>query len=183
MVSVSASIRPASGRGLLRTHGVRNCDSRMYGDPPSCSSIEHLNARPWGEVLATHVFAVTPVLAVAVLSAAPRLGFDRAFALHSAQTGGPVGLMIRMRLAHVPTFDDAAMDYHSELPAYGGSVTACKRLTALAICVLVGATMWGCAETARLSVAQGTGPRPELPAPRRWSASVMSWAAIWCPIT
>lgn len=62
------------------------------------------------------------------------------------------------------------MDYHAEHPAHarpGGSITACKRLTALAICVLLGATMWGCAETATLSVGQGTGPRPELPPPNK----------------
>lgn len=66
--------------------------------------------------------------------------------------------------------DYQAMDQHFEHPARarpGGSVAACKRLTALAICVALGTTMWACAETATLTVAQGTGPRPELPAPNK----------------
>jgi len=66
------------------------------------------------------------------------------------------------------------MDFHNEqhvaarrgarpgLPAKVG-----KRLAAIASCVLAGAAMWGCGETAQLSVAQGTGPRPELPAPTK----------------
>jgi glucose/arabinose dehydrogenase len=40
-----------------------------------------------------------------------------------------------------------------------------QRLTALAICVFAGALIGGCGETATLTVARGTGPRPELPAP------------------
>jgi glucose/arabinose dehydrogenase len=39
------------------------------------------------------------------------------------------------------------------------------RLAALASCAFAGATLWGCGETATLSVAQGTGTRPALPAP------------------
>ena len=42
-----------------------------------------------------------------------------------------------------------------------------RRLAALASCLLAGAAIWGCGESAHLSVAQGTGPRPELPAPTK----------------
>jgi len=44
-------------------------------------------------------------------------------------------------------------------------MNAGKLLLLLASCGLAGAGMWGCSETANLTVAQGTGPRPELPAP------------------
>ena len=46
-------------------------------------------------------------------------------------------------------------------------MNAGKLLLLLASCGLAGAGMWGCSETANLTVAQGTGPRPELPAPSR----------------
>jgi glucose/arabinose dehydrogenase len=46
-------------------------------------------------------------------------------------------------------------------------MNACKRLAAVATCLLAGATMWGCGETATLTVAQGSGPRPDLPVPAR----------------
>ncbi len=42
-----------------------------------------------------------------------------------------------------------------------------QRLAVLAGCVLAGALVAGCGDTASLTVAQGTGPRPELPAPTR----------------
>jgi len=62
---------------------------------------------------------------------------------------------------------------HSNLPIERSSlalfspVNAGKRLVALASCMLAGAVLWGCGETANLSVAQGTGPRPELPPPTK----------------
>ncbi len=43
----------------------------------------------------------------------------------------------------------------------------CQRLAVLAGCALAGALVAGCGDTASLTVAQGTGPRPELPAPTR----------------
>ncbi|HYN62364.1 MAG TPA: hypothetical protein VET87_22915, partial [Rubrivivax sp.] len=57
--------------------------------------------------------------------------------------------------------DLAPLKLQPRTAAYG------KRLAALASCMLAGATLWGCGETANLTVAQGTGPRPELPAPSK----------------
>ena len=42
-----------------------------------------------------------------------------------------------------------------------------KRVAALAACALMSVAISGCGETATLTVAQGTGPRPELPAPHK----------------
>ena len=42
-----------------------------------------------------------------------------------------------------------------------------KRLAAFASCALASAALVGCGEAAKLSVTQGTGPRPELPAPTK----------------
>jgi glucose/arabinose dehydrogenase len=46
-------------------------------------------------------------------------------------------------------------------------VNAGTRLAALASCVCAIAALWGCGETATLTVAQGTGPKPELPPPNK----------------
>jgi glucose/arabinose dehydrogenase len=46
------------------------------------------------------------------------------------------------------------------------AVTVCWRVATLATCSLAGVSMVGCGDMATLSVAQGTGPRPELPAPK-----------------
>ena len=40
-------------------------------------------------------------------------------------------------------------------------------MTALVTCSLAIVALWGCGERATLTVAQGTGPRPELPAPNK----------------
>ena len=71
---------------------------------------------------------------------------------------------------------DAEIDAHTQRQAVaaerrdarpGLPVSVGKRLASLASCMLAGAALWGCGETAHLSVAQGTGPRPELPAPTK----------------
>ncbi len=47
------------------------------------------------------------------------------------------------------------------------SLASPPSLSSLMACALASALLVGCGETAKLSVAQGTGPRPELPAPNK----------------
>ena len=46
-------------------------------------------------------------------------------------------------------------------------MNAGNRPAAWVICALASAALWGCGERATLTVEQGTGPRPELPAPNK----------------
>ncbi|WP_342132700.1 PQQ-dependent sugar dehydrogenase [Hydrogenophaga sp. OTU3427] len=48
----------------------------------------------------------------------------------------------------------------------GRATNVNRRTTVLVNCVLASSALWGCGESATLSVKQGTGPRPELPMPR-----------------
>jgi glucose/arabinose dehydrogenase len=49
----------------------------------------------------------------------------------------------------------------------------CRRFVAWVSCLLAGVVLAGCGDSATLTVAQGTGPRPELPAPNRtWLPTV-----------
>jgi glucose/arabinose dehydrogenase len=49
----------------------------------------------------------------------------------------------------------------------------CRRFVAWVLCLLAGVVLAGCGDSATLTVAQGTGPRPELPAPNRtWLPTV-----------